>query len=279
MPHRPLARFDSKVDARGAGHAGSSPAVPSRGLNVPGHPVCRGDNTGNNLEAEQEEMEVWKGSRLRGPVRTSCPCLQAPVHTYLGRCVCRTRTASSRPGPRTPPGVPCTEAPGPHPGSPAPRGHWAVSGHVCGCHTGGQARDAARHPAVPRTAPQRTTAGQRQQRPRGPCSDLCGNMHTAWTAHAGCWGARARAGVCVHVSPPAGTGAPGPQQGRPREGPEGAALALEPHWAFPALRVSVTFWWGRGGHERRHAPAAEWHLVTVTSPFVCRLNRSLGDYI
>lgn len=181
-----------------------------------------------------------EGEPPRGPVGTRCPST-------------RTCTASTRPGPAHLRGHPARKPQGLAPAVLPPGG----TGRRLGTSvvvTLGRGQGC-------RSAPRSVQDGPAEDDrwPRGPCSDLCGNVHAVRTAHAGPWGARARAGVRFRA-PPA---------------PSGAAQT----GASPALRVSVGFGRGRGGRERRRVPAAEWHLVTVTSPFVCRLNRSLGGYI
>lgn len=195
---------------------------------------------GKNPEAEQEETEAWKGSRpaaLWG--RGARPHAHAPRAHALGP---HTSGGTLHGSPGASPRQSCPQG--------ALGGVWA---HLWSSPWGG-GRDAAQPPAVSRTAPQRTTAGQGDPAPISVGTCMRRGQHTLDP------GVLGPGRACA-------SGRPRPPAGRPRRGPS------------PALRVSVGFGRGRGGRERRRVPAAEWHLVTVTSPFVCRLNRSLGGYI
>lgn len=237
MPqHRPLARSDGRVNAR-LSPAGARP--------LPSTPSAEGTAWGRTPKPNKKRRRLGRGAAPR-------PCGdEVPVHMHVHR--------EHTPWARTPPGAPCTEAPGPRPGSPAPRGHWAASGHICGRHTGagaGMPLSPPQCPGRPRRGRLLASASSGQGDPAPISVGTC----TRRGQHTLDPGVLGPGWACA-------SGRPRPPAGRPRRGPS------------PALRVSVGFGRGRGGRERRRVPAAEWHLVTVTSPFVCRLNRSLGGYI
>ena len=71
----------------------------------------------------------------------------------------------------------------------ASRGHWAVSGDICGCHhgsdvgapgigAGGKVRDVAKHPAMPRTALPQCPQPQGEENTR-PHGSLDTNVHSS----------------------------------------------------------------------------------------------------
>lgn len=183
MPqHRPLARSDGRVDAR-LSPAGARP--------LPSTPSAEGTAWERTPKPNKKRRRLGRGAAPR-------PCGdEVPVHTHVHR--------EHTPRARTPPGAPCTEAPGPRPGSAAPRGHWAASGHICGRHTGAGAGT----PLSPPQCPGRPRRG----RPLAKGTLL----RSPRTAHAGPWGARARAGVRFRA-PPAPSGA---AQTGARGGPRG----------------------------------------------------------
>lgn len=226
MPqHRPLARSDGRVNAR---------LSPARARPLPSTPSAEGTAWGRTPKPNK------KRRRPRSPVGTRCPST-------------RTCTASTRPGPAHLRGHPARKPRGLAPAVLPPGG----TGRRLGTSvvvTPGRGQGCRSAPAVSRTAPQRTTAGQGDPAPISVGTCTRRGQHTLDP------GVLGPGRACA-------SGRPRPPAGRPRRGPS------------PALRVSVGFGRGRGGRERRRVPAAEWHLVTVTSPFVCRLNRSLGGYI
>lgn len=142
-----------------------------------------------------------EGEPPRGPVGTRCPST-------------RTCTASTRPGPAHLRGT-LHGSPGASPWQSCPQGALGgVWAHLWSSHRGG-GRDTAQPPRSVQDGP-----AEDDRWPRGPCSDLRGNVHAARTAHAGPWGARARAGVRFRAPPaPSGaaqTGARGGPRGPPR---------------------------------------------------------------
>lgn len=194
MPqHRPLARSDGRVNAR-LSPAGARP--------LPSTPSAEGTAWGRTPKPNK------KRRRPRGPVGTRCPST-------------RTCTVSTRPGPAHLRGHPARKPWGLAPAVLPPGG----TGRRLGTSvviTPGRGQGC-------RSAPRSVQDGPAEDDrwPRGPCSDLRGNVHAARTAHAGPWGARARAGVRFRAPPaPSGAAQTGALPGPPRvrglwEGPRG----------------------------------------------------------
>lgn len=199
MPqHRPLARSDGRVNAR---------------CLQPGPDYSRAPRVQRGRRGEEPRSRTRRDGGLEGepprsPVGTRCPST-------------RTCTASTRPGPAHLRGHPARKPRGLAPAVLPPGGTGRRLGTSVVVTLGrGQGCRSA-----PRSVQDGPTEDDRW--PRGPCSDLRGNVHAARTAHAGPWGARARAGVRFRAPPaPSGAAQTGALPGPPRvrglwEGPRG----------------------------------------------------------
>lgn len=137
-------------------------------------------------------MSVWEGKGLRHPgLPTQLP--QAGSAAWAGRAACHQMLAPWQSLPVR--GL--LRAGDPIRGHPAPRGHCAMSGDLCGCHQwddsgikGVGSSSAVQYPPVPRTAPPQKRPGPHVSSAGGEEPGFEGSRERQWiclVSESWCW--------------------------------------------------------------------------------------------